>query len=98
MDVLINIGLGVIGLLLFALLDAKKYFKKGFDINLLWEGVKWTGLWVLLMLILISIVVVYVPDATEPIKNLTGLDIGKTMASFISLGMGLAGLTDIAKK
>lgn len=98
MEILINLALGVSGLLLYSLFKARKYFNVSFSIVKFWSGAKWTWLWVFLMLMMISIIIEYVPEASDSIKALTGLDIGFSKASFITLGMGLTGLTAEAKK
>ena len=80
-------------MLLFSVFKSKKYIKTGWNfVTLCKESVGYWS-WSLLMLILIVVVLETVPESSELIKGLTGLDIGTKAASFVTLGIGLTGLS-----
>ena len=90
---LINIGFGILGMLLFSVFMSKKHIKQGWNVKDLWLKSKGYWAWSMIMLTLIVVILHFVPEASEPIKTLTGLDIGVTATSFITLGIGLTGIS-----
>jgi magnesium-transporting ATPase (P-type) len=88
LDVLINIGLGLLGLSLFTVWSVREHLRE-FSWSILFKKNIPFWIWSLTMLLLIAALVAFSPDAAGAIKTMTGLDISEEPAAFVALGMGL---------
>lgn len=94
---LTNIGLGSLGLSLFTVWSIREHLKE-FSFKILFKKNIPFWIWSLTMLVLISALVAFSPDAAEAIKTMSGLDVSDEPAAFVALGIALGRLSrDIQK-
>lgn len=105
LEILEQIGVSVLGIVLYVLLSVRKYIKNKEARTLTF----WQAVWIekrlqyvyaLALVVLFSIIIKILPTATETIKNLTGFDVANNLMSFFSIGFGiLASIdSDLSKK
>lgn len=93
MEVLFNIGIAVLGILLFTLVLAQKHIR-----NKTFKGetfiadniVQW--LWSLVAVIVIAASIAIAPELQDPIKATIGLDVGASKGAYFLLGFGLSSI------
>ncbi len=105
MQILATTGIGVLGILFYTLFKSKKYFVRWKPFRSLvpsYEG-KWSiktlinenignWIWSLIIIIVISVLFKYVPEAIEPLADWAALDI-TDKASFFMMGLVLCSMT-----
>lgn len=89
-EILLNIGVGFLGILLYALLTAKDRNDKDTLSVIDYFKNSW-GKWLISFLIIsvLAIIIKVVPDGGQAIKTVTGLDV-TSVSSFITLGYVLS--------
>ena len=101
--ILQQIGVGILAVLIYNVFKFQKLLnKKELATKVFWQsfwtGSKFTWIWTLLMLVLISVVIYALPESAESINTLTGLNVGTQLVSFFTLGLGLSSLVDTKKQ
>lgn len=100
--ILEQLGIGILGILIYNVFKFQRFLKKkDLATKVFWEAFwsdsKFTWLWTFLMLLLLSVTIKVLPESSESIKTLTGLDIGTQLVSFFTLGIGLSSIVDTKK-
>lgn len=98
-EILIQLGVGLLGILIYNVFKFQKFLRSKEIRNAVfwqsyWQEMKFNWLWCSVMLLLLSITLKILPDSIDAIKTFTGLDIGTSIASFFSLGIGLSSVVD----
>lgn len=98
-----QLGVGILGIVMYNVFKFQKFLKtKEIKTKVFWEAFwiesKYTWIWSIIMLSLISVAVKILPQSSESIQTLTGLNIGTQLVSFFSLGLALCSLVDTKKK
>lgn len=95
MDTLLNIAIGLLGIIFLTVFNAKDYiFKKDLTFSWVTHGKEnWSRwFWAFLMVSIIAVITRMEPETASGIKAFTGLDIEETRASFFSLGLALTAM------
>ncbi len=95
MEILINIALGLFGILFLTIFNAKDYIMSK-DSTFSWkthyQQNKKRWFWALLMVIIVALLIGLEPKTAEGIKTFTGLDISGERASFFTVGLALTAM------
>lgn len=93
MEILINTGLAILGILLFTLVLAQNHIKAGsFDWQRFVSDNAYQWIWSVFTAIVVIVVLAIVPDFKEPIKGIIGLDVDASAGSYFLLGFGLSSI------
>lgn len=93
MDIIINILIGVVGIIFFIAWNSRQHIKSNsfsLKVHFKQNWKRWS--WSVVMLSLIAIIVGFEPKIADAIKTFTGLDITNERGAFFSTGLALAGL------
>ena len=101
--ILQQIGIGILAILIYNVFKFHKFLnKKELTTKVFWEAFwiesKFTWIWTIIMIILISLVIYVLPESAESINTLTGLNVGTQLVSFFTVGLGLSSLVDTKKQ
>jgi hypothetical protein len=96
MEVLVNFGIGLLGILFLTLFNAKDYLAKkdktfSWPVHVKENYNRW--IWAGLMIGVISVIVFVEPNTADGIKSFTGLDVAGSRVSFFTLGLALTAMT-----
>ena len=93
MELLINIGIGILGILLYvAFASRSKIFKPEYTIaGHFKENYRRWG-WATSILVMIAVLLHVEPTLEDAIKTFTGLDLGTTHTAYFSLAIALSAL------
>jgi len=90
MIILQMVGISLLGAFLFTIIQAGKYFKPGiFSLKIFLRENKFTWLYAFLVSTVIAVIINVVPNTSDAIKAITGLDVTGEIASFLTLGYAL---------
>lgn len=93
MEIVFNIGIGLLGVLFFIAWNSRKFIQDGTFKPLTHFQQNWgRWLWAIIMLILMAVIVGFEPKVSGAIKTFTGLDIANERGAFFTTGLALAGL------
>jgi hypothetical protein len=104
MEFLINILIGISGILVYNLWAFRQHLKtpKTLATNVFWEAYllesKFIWIWAILFLFIVSGIVSYQPELGAAITQLTGLDITNNIGAYFTFGLGVSSLSDTKKK
>ena len=97
LDILISIGIGVLGILFYTLWRSKRYFlsneTRTFSLSKLIHDNIGAWIWSILIITLTSILTIAIPETADGISTFTGLELAANKASFFTFGLGLIALT-----
>jgi len=102
-QILEQLGVGVLAILLYSVFKFRKFLKMPNQLKtkVFWESFwvesKFTWIWSILLILLLSTIIKILPESAESIKTLTGLEIGKSLVSFFTVGIGISSLVDTKK-
>ena len=91
---ILNILIGVLGIVLYTLIKARPYLKSK-EIRTDWSKLLWDNLpawlWAILVLIVVAVILQYVPGSNAIIgQALGGMDLENSPIGFLGLGMLLS--------
>lgn len=84
------VGISLLGAFLFTIIQAGKYFKPGiFSARIFLRENKYTWIYAFMVSSVIAVIINVVPNTSDAIKAITGLDVTGEIASFLTLGYAL---------
>jgi len=95
-DALSSLSIGILGIFFYTLWRAKSFFTNPKELNLsiFFNENKGAWLWTIMIIVLTSVLIYYVPDVSNGITSFTGLEIATNKASFFTYGLGLSALSN----
>ncbi|GGH24598.1 hypothetical protein FAZ19_16315 [Sphingobacterium alkalisoli] len=99
---ILNIILGVLGIVLYTLIKARPYLQSS-EIPTNWNKLLWENLpswlWAILVLIVIAVILTYAPEANQVVGQLFGgMDLQNSPVGFLMMGIALSfGTKEIQK-
>lgn len=93
MEILLNVGLSILGILLFTLVLSQKHIKDGtFDWSKFVRDNMVQWVWSIVAATLLSIVLHFVPDFRDQLSGIVGIDVDDSKGGFVLLGFVLSSL------